>query len=164
MADPVAATGPSDAEKAMGAHARSQIRQAQEADRQASADQPAAARTIGWLLDRADRARLLALAPPIYGEVVADHVTLEHKAPAHRPLPALVDARVVGQIDDGKGVQALVVSIGGTTDRPDGSTYHMTWSLGPGRRAVESNAVLAELGWSPLAEDVDIRLTPASFG
>ncbi len=40
------------------------------------------------------------------------------------------------------GVEAMVVAIDGTTDRPDGSTYHITWSLGDGRRARESNDVL----------------------
>ena len=33
------------------------------------------------------------------------------------------------------------------TDRPDGSTYHITWSLGPGRKARESNDVLRDQGW-----------------
>ena len=28
----------------------------------------------------------------------------------------------------------MVVELDGTTDRPDGSTYHITWSLGPGRK------------------------------
>src|SRR5919107_332704 len=59
---------------------------------------------------------------------------------------------VVGVADDGAGVQALVVEIGGTTRRPDGSTYHVTWSLGPGRRAVESNDVIRACGWTAAAE------------
>jgi hypothetical protein len=36
---------------------------------------------------------------------------------------------MVGADDDCAHVQALVVEIGGTTRRPDGSTYHATWSL-----------------------------------
>ena len=35
---------------------------------------------------------------------------------------------MVGVDDDGAGVQALVVEIGGAARRPDGSTYHITWS------------------------------------
>jgi hypothetical protein len=43
----------------------------------------------------------------------------------------------VGEADDGAGVQALVVRIGGTTERPDGAIYHITWSLAEGREARE---------------------------
>ena len=41
-----------------------------------------------------------------------------------------------------QGVEAMVVTIDGDTARPDGSTFHITWSLGDGRRARESNDVL----------------------
>ena len=57
----------------------------------------------------------------------------------------------------------MVVELDGTTDRPDGSTYHITWSLGPGRKARESNDVLRERGWDPLRSPVDITLEPARF-
>ena len=48
-------------------------------------------------------------------------------------------------------------------DRPDGSTYHITWSLGPTRKARESNDVLREEGWKPLTAPIDIELEPARF-
>jgi hypothetical protein len=70
---------------------------------------------------------------------------------------------VVGVADDGAGVQALVVEIGGTTRRPDGSTYHVTWSLGPGRDAVESNDVIRERGWTATGERRRVRLEPKVF-
>jgi hypothetical protein len=69
----------------------------------------------------------------------------------------------VGRADDGRSLQCLVVEIDGTTDRPDGSTYHITWSLGPRRRAKESNDVLRELGWHRLDRPIAIRLEPAKF-
>ena len=56
----------------------------------------------------------------------------------------------------------MVVEIDGTTDRPDGSTYHITWSLGAGRAASESNEVIRAHGWRPV-EPVAITLTPARF-
>jgi hypothetical protein len=117
---------------------------------------------IGWRLDPADRERLLAQFPPRYERVVADHVTLKFH-PTRPKLPTETVAEVVGQTDDGAGVQALVVRIGGTTDRPDGSTYHLTWSLGPGREAKESNDVLRERGWDPIDPTVPIRLEPKLF-
>ena len=59
---------------------------------------------------------------------------------------------------------AAANAIGGTTERPDGSTYHITWSLAPGRRAWESNPVIARSGWSRLPQPIPIRLEPRPFG
>jgi hypothetical protein len=118
----------------------------------------------GWLLPQEERAPLLALFPPRYPRVVAHHVTLKPGARKEDPLPRETSGRVVGLADDGKGVQALVVEIGGTTRRPDGSTWHITWSLGPGRKPVESNEVIRQHRWTPLEAPRDIRLEPAIFG
>lgn len=57
-------------------------------------------------------------------------------------------------------MEALVVSLGGTTDRPDGSTYHITWSLADGRKAKESNDVIARLGWTPIDLPMPVELIP----
>ena len=114
---------------------------------------------VGWLLDPADRAALLGRFPPRYPEVVAHHVTFKRgDRDAHPPTETA--GQVVGEADDGRGVQALVVAIGGTTIRLDGSSYHITWSLGSGRMAKESNDVIRDLGWTPLAQPILIRLQP----
>ena len=120
-------------------------------------------RTIGWLLDEADRQSLLDRFPPIWPDVVAHHVTLASKTGA--PLPTETAGEVVGQVSDGKGLQALVVAIGGTTDRPDGSTYHITWSLdrAAGRTPVQSNDVLRDRQWERLAAPIPIRLIPSDL-
>ena len=115
---------------------------------------------VGWALHPEDREALLEAFPPAYGKVVADHVTLSLTSLMKGGLPTARSGEVVGETDDGAGVQALVVRIEGTTDRPDGSTYHLTWSLGPGRRAVESNDVLRERGWTPIDPPRPIRLEP----
>lgn len=117
----------------------------------------------GWKLDPAEREALLRRFPPRWLEVVADHVTLASRKAGPRDLPTTREGLIVGRADDGAGVEALVVEIAGTTDRPDGSTYHITWSLGSGRRAVESNDVLAARGWEALPEPVPLTLTPARF-
>ncbi len=114
----------------------------------------------GWKLDRGERETLLRDHPPSYGEAVADHVTLEVGG---NELPDDVRAEIVGHADDGAGVEAMVVTIDGTTERPDGSTYHITWSLGPGRRAKESNDVLKEQGWQAFDRPIPVTLTPARF-
>lgn len=117
---------------------------------------------IGWKLDPAKREALLATLPAQYGQVVADHVTLRSRVEADTPPPPPVRCRIIGAADDGQGVQAMVVEIDGQTDRPGGGTFHITWSLAEGRRAVESNDVIAEHGWS-LLEPQDVQLTPARF-
>ena len=114
----------------------------------------------GWKLDREQRKELLQQFPPRYAETVADHVTLQTKASEDAPLPEENMGEIVGRADDGKGVEAMVVSIADTTDRPDGSTYHITWSLAEGREAVESNDVIASCGWAPLDLPMPVRLRP----
>lgn len=114
-------------------------------------------------MNRDERAQLLERFAPRYAEVIADHVTLRVGANATTPLPRQVPARIVGRADDGKGVECMVVELDGTTDRPDGSTYHITWSLGPGRKARESNDVLRDCGWEYLDAPISIDLEPARF-
>ena len=120
---------------------------------------------LGWAVDPAQREALLRRFPPAYPDVIADHVTLRAHVGPETPPPPDVAAEIVGEADDGAGVQAMVVRIDGTTDRPDGSTYHITWSLdrGKGRRAVQSNEVIREHGWTPLPSPVPVRLRPARF-
>jgi len=117
---------------------------------------------IGWLLADDDRERLLQEFSPKFEKTVAHHVTLKTDA-ENDPLPADVRAAIVGRTDDQQGVEAMVVAIEGTTDRPDGSTYHITWSLGDGRRARESNDVLKERGWQELDHPIPIKLEPGRF-
>lgn len=117
---------------------------------------------VGWALDRSQREELLARFPAKYANAVADHVTLAFK-PTHPKLPTETSGEIVGEADDGAGVQAMVVRIGGTTDRPDGSTYHITWSLADGRRAKESNDVIRARGWRAFPTPVPVGLEPRLF-
>ena len=117
---------------------------------------------IGWLLAEDDREKLLQQFPPKFEKTVAHHVTLKSNA-ERDPLPNDVKAEVVGRTDDESGVEAMVVAIDGTTGRPDGSTYHITWSLGDGRRARESNDVIRERGWQKLDQPIPVKLQPGRF-
>ena len=118
---------------------------------------------IGWKLDREQRRELLQQFPPRYRDVDADHVTLKTNAAADSALPEETLGEIVGRGDDGAGVEAMVVAIAGTTRRPDGSIYHITWSLGPGRKAQESNKVLAARAWTELDLPMPVRLEPARW-
>ena len=120
-------------------------------------------RVTGWKLDRDQRRELLQQFPPRYGDVVADHVTLQIGADEDAPLPEETEGEIVGRVDDGAGVEAMVVAIAGSTDRPDGSTYHVTWSLGPGREAKESNDALRQCDWERFDLPMSLRLEPARW-
>ena len=104
--------------------------------------------SVGWKLDSEQRRELLERFPPRYPKAVADHVTFLTKVAPDTLPPPEARAEIVGRADDGAGVEAMVVAIEGVTDRPDGSTWHVTWSLGPGRGAKESNDVIAGRGWA----------------
>ena len=118
---------------------------------------------IGWKLDDVQRRELVQQFPPRYRNLVADHVTLQGHASRDAPLPEEAEAEIVGRADDGRGVEAMVVSIAGTTARPDGSTYHITWSLEDGRRARESNDVISDQGWTEFDLPMPVTLKPARF-
>ncbi|HET7606121.1 MAG TPA: hypothetical protein VFK28_08645 [Sphingomicrobium sp.] len=118
----------------------------------------------GWKLPETERELLLRRFPPKYENVVADHVTLRVGAAPDTPLPNEPEsAKIVGRADDGESLECLVVELDGTTGRPDGSTYHITWSLGPGRRARESNDVLRDQGWEFIEAPIPVELEPARF-
>jgi len=119
---------------------------------------------IGWKLDRSQREELLERFPPQYPDAIADHVTLKSNSKGDS-VPAEVISQIVGRADDGDSLECLVIEIDGTTDRPDGSTFHITWSLdkSKGREARESNDILKEQGWSPIAEALPVKLEPARF-
>ena len=130
---------------------------------QAAAQAGSGDSVTGWKLDRDQRRELLQQFPPRFRNVVADHVTLAAKAAADAPLPEETEGEIVGRADDGKGVEAMVVSIGGTTHRPDGGTYHITWSLEDGRKAHESNDVLRAHRWEAFDLPMPISIRPARW-
>ena len=114
----------------------------------------------GWKVPPHERERLLKRFAPRYENVIADHVTL---LAGGTQLPSKPEARVVGRADDRRSLECLVVELDGTTDRPDGSTYHITWSLGAGRKPIESNDVLRDQGWEPVEVPIPVELEPARF-
>ena len=115
---------------------------------------------VGWLLSKNDRIKLLNMIETEYPDVLAHHVTYKM---GNQPLPPEVTAEIVGIADD-DGVQALVVSIDGFTNRWDNSTYHITWSINRalGKKPVDSNKVIKEYGWTSI-EPIKIKLIPTLF-
>jgi hypothetical protein len=115
----------------------------------------------GWrIIDRED---LIEYFPPHYSKIVADHVTLRHGTNGCTPLPTARRGEIIAEVDDGAGVQAFVVLIGGTTDRGDGRHFHATWSLGPERQAKDSNAVISNCPWRLIQPPIAIGIEPARW-
>lgn len=116
----------------------------------------------GWLLPEKDRERLMAIFSPRFPKVIAHHVTLKYPADETDPLPVETKGFVIGYASDGIGIEALVVEIGGTSRRHDGSVYHITWSLDPekGYSPKMSNDLLQSRGFRPLKERIKISLEP----
>ena len=122
------------------------------------------ARSItGWKLNKSDREALLARFPPRYARTIADHVTLRFGTDGKTSLPSAHKGEIVGEANDEAGVQALVVRIGDTTERGDGSHFHITWSLEAKREPKESNDVVKARGWRSIDTPVAVRLTPARW-
>jgi len=118
----------------------------------------------GWLLPENERSKFLALFPPNYPDVVAHHVTLQFPAEESDPLPTANGGVIIGVADDGHAVQALVIEIDGSSTRPDGGTYHITWSLdkAKGAKPVHSNDVIAA-GHVFAVPRIPVRLEPRFF-
>lgn len=117
---------------------------------------------VGWAVSDATRTALLEMIAPVYPTFKGHHVTLAIGVNETVELPAALTGHVIGVADDKEGVQALVVVIDGVCRRPDGSIYHITWSLADGRKPKESNDVIRQLGWIPVPA-FRIDLEPAFF-
>jgi len=113
------------------------------------------------VLDSKSRRELQKKFPPKYPDFIGHHVTLKFGVPKDTPKPKQpATIEVVGYKDDGKGVEALVVAVNGKSERPDGSTYHITWSIdrSAGRKPVDSNKILKD-GFDKV-ESTPIKITP----
>ena len=114
----------------------------------------------GYVLADESRNELKAVFPPQEPEFIGHHVTEEFGVRQSKAeLPESVEARVVGYAKT-NGIEALVVEINGTTQRCDGNTYHVTWSLDrtKGYRPVHSNDLLKN-GWKDV-NPINIHVTP----
>lgn len=120
---------------------------------------------VGWGIADATREHLLGRFPPHYRDVIAHHITLQHGVREDEAvLPTATRARVIASVDDGLRVQALIVEIDGTHVRPDGSTYHITWSIDRllGAKPVMSHAVAKNCPWTATTP-LEIEIVPMFF-
>jgi hypothetical protein len=115
-----------------------------------------------YVLDETSREKLIKDYPPKYSSVVCHHITAEFGIKVDSPLPKEShNIKVIGYLDDGKGIELFLVSVDGTMDRPDGKVYHITHSLDRslGYTPADSNKVI-EKDNSVTKVDIAINATP----
>ncbi len=103
-----------------------------------------------YVLSLKSQSELLKMFPPRYDNVVANHVTQE-VSNKEVETPSEAEMKVVGRVDSGDGLEALVVAVNGNTQRPDGHTYHITWSIDSdsGYKPKDSKALLQSKQHTP---------------
>jgi hypothetical protein len=110
----------------------------------------------GWKLSEKSRVELLETFAPKFPDIIAHHITLN--LTGELPLP--VQAQIVGYATDGLGIEALIAKINTTTIRPDGKTYHITWSLTrPDYKPMDSNRIISLYGFEPVTP-INIEVIP----
>ncbi len=113
-----------------------------------------------YVLDDASRDALMKKFPPKYDKVVGHHITVEFGVPEGTEPPADAKLNVLGRVDSGDGLEALVVAVDGDRTRPDGKTYHVTWSLDPDKyKPVDSNDLIARKQFT-LSQPISITTKP----
>lgn len=116
-------------------------------------------------LDAQSRSLLAQRFPPKFSEFIGHHITYAFGVMSDEPLPEADSFRVVGYACDENGLEALVVEVNGTTTRPDGSTFHITWSLDrdAGFKPVNSNHLIKRSGFERIDDPINIHAVPKFF-
>jgi hypothetical protein len=118
-----------------------------------------------WMLSDQQRGELLELIPAVYPRIIAHHVTKEFDVPESSGAPENEIGKIYKIVDDGKGVQGILVRVNNSRHRSDRHLYHITWSLADGRKPVETNFVadntLFHSNVSKEISDIEIELEGA---
>lgn len=106
------------------------------------------------------RALLAQSFPPKFPEFIGHHITYGMRKKGDDSLPQADTFKVVGYGIDPQGLEALVVEVDGTINRPDGKIFHITWSLdrGAGFKPVNSNDLL-QGNWKKIPSPINITAT-----
>lgn len=129
-----------------------------------------------YVLDEAERAKLLGRFPPAYPDVIAHHVTYQFGVTDEDPLPPPASVYITQEADDGQGVQAFAITLdlGGVTTQIQPNfaripqvPLHVTWSIdrAAGRAPKDSGWVVStNLSGPPLWIPVHTVPTFIPFG
>jgi hypothetical protein len=114
-----------------------------------------------FVLTEESRKALKLVFPPKHPTWIGHHIT--HRFPARKVSNLPYGQQTHGNFDvigyaEDVGIEVFVVRVCGRTTRPDGGTYHLTWSLDrdQGRKPFHSNAVLAEKGFTLFVDPIRV--------
>jgi hypothetical protein len=99
---------------------------------------------LAFVLSPASRERLLTIFKPKFSKVICHHVTIDFNLTEDRlkKFKHLLDEApgvLVKGYACGDGIECISVKVGSNSIREDGSFYHITLSLEPPHKPVESN-------------------------
>lgn len=117
----------------------------------------------GYLLTERGREHLLAHIDPMHPDVIAHHVT--HEFGVYESLPPETRSVRVTAVASNDRVQAAIVKVNGTTQRGDGSFYHITVSIdrSKGAKPVDSNDLIRDSRNWTAVEPFDVEVEPKFF-
>lgn len=109
---------------------------------------------LAFVLDEASRNKLIKISPPQFSKVICHHVTIIFKL-----NQGLLDSftqsetedptvEVTGVVSDDK-IECFTVEINGKSKRIEGGFYHITHSLTPPAKPVQSNDLLKKVNGVP---------------
>lgn len=112
-------------------------------------------------LSEKSRSELAKIFPPKFPEFIGHHITYGMRKKGDDTLPHADSFRVVGYAINEEGLETLVVEVDGSTSRPDGKIFHITWSLdrSAGFKPVHSNDLLMSKGWQKIHSPINITAT-----
>jgi len=114
-----------------------------------------------YVLHSESRETLEKRFPPKYQDFIGHHITVEFGVPKDTSVPDQPERiRVLGYVDNGEGLEALVVSVNGNKTRKDGKTYHITWSLDRDKFSPKNSNELITNKQFTLTVPIDIEVTP----
>lgn len=113
-----------------------------------------------YLLTDKTLEKLLELFPPKYERTIAHHITVRFKGINKDDFPPEETIQVIGYVDSKDGLEALVAQVGDSSKRPDGSVYHITWSLRGSYKPYDSNLLLRQKGYMLLDDPIEIEADP----
>jgi hypothetical protein len=110
------------------------------------------------LTDQA-QSELFSRFKPLFENIKGDHITHQFNICSEDLLPDASKATIVGYSKN-ENIECVVVEILGSINRPDGKIYHITISHNDLAKPVDSNSLLASIGYFPV-DRFQIDILPA---
>lgn len=114
---------------------------------------------LAYNLTKEARESLLKAFPNRFDKVIAHHVTFQFGVAESQPLPPKAKVIVVGYSFN-NNIECVVVSVNGSTQRPDGKTYHITLSHNNKAKPVDSNKLIEDKGYVKYLESLELETIP----